>query len=102
MSDSYTRRGASMMSHSDFGGNDTAPYPAPPPLGPRPGQPDDDEADVWFEPVTYDQTDYQDLDAYLAAEGAGAWDGAHSPPGDARPAGSVTGRHDADHSGDDG
>jgi hypothetical protein len=91
-----------MMSHSDFSGNDTAPYPAPPPFGPRPEQPGDDETDAWLQPVTYDQTNYKDLDAYIASQGADAWDGAYSPPGDAGPARSAAGRHDAAHAGHSG
>jgi hypothetical protein len=65
------------MSYNDFSGNDTAPHPPPPPFGPPVPQPapppGDDEADDWFEPVTYDQTDYQDLDAYLAHEAGDSW-----------------------------
>jgi hypothetical protein len=91
------------MSHSDFSGNDTAPYPAPPPFGP-PQQPGDDEADTWLQPVTYDQTDYQDLDAYLASQGADEWEDAYSQPGYAAPPRSAPDGHDgahAGHSGDD-
>ena len=73
------------MSYNDISGNDTAPHPPPPPFGPPVTQPapppGDDEADDWFEPVTYDQTDYQDLDAYLAHEAARQ---RRAPPGRAR------------------
>jgi hypothetical protein len=93
------------MSDNHFSGNDTAPYPAPPPFGPA-QQPGDDEADAWLQPVTYDQTDYQDLDAYLASQGAGEWEGSYSQPGYpasrpgyAAPPGSAAGSHDAAHAG---
>jgi hypothetical protein len=78
------------MSHREYTGHDTASYPPPPPLGsplPELAQPelappdagDDDDAS-WFQPVSYDQTDYQDLDAYLAQDAAaGRPAGAASP-----------------------
>lgn len=65
------------MSHSDYSGHDTAPYPPPPPFGappsfgsplPEPAPPDASDDDIWFQPVSYDQTDYRDLDAYLALD----------------------------------
>jgi hypothetical protein len=61
------------MSHSEFSGHDTAAYPPPPSFGSQapglapPDAGDDDDAS-WFQPVSYDQTDYQDLDAYLALD----------------------------------
>jgi len=49
--------------------NDTAPYPAPPPYGQESLHAGADEDDgAWLQPVTYDQTDYQAMDAYLALD----------------------------------
>lgn len=45
--------------------SDTAPYPIQPAYG---AAPDEDDG-AWLDPVTYDQTDYQGLDAYLEPDG---------------------------------
>jgi hypothetical protein len=58
--------------------NDTAPNPVQPVYG-ADDLSDDDGS--WLDPVSYDQTEYQDLDAYLAHDGQPGPDWAPEPTG---------------------
>ncbi|HEX4830155.1 MAG TPA: hypothetical protein VH478_03565 [Trebonia sp.] len=89
--------------------DDTGPHPLEPADGAvqtgyheadPPLDEDGEDYSAWFEPVSYDQTDYQNLDPYLYVTPEGVPEASHEEPGHGAPGGDGSaGYEDLDHAG---